>query len=209
VALAVPRLLIVADLDTAGSEARWLALLCELAEGLRGAPGVALQVRAKGRPAHDVARLAQAARTAAGAGPPLILNGPAELARSLGYEGVHWPEAEVPSSLPVAAEPLLRSAAAHSLDAVRRASAVAHYAVFGPVFPPRSKGGAAAGLSALRAICAASPLPVVAIGGIDAATLGSCIASGAAGIAVVSAVVRAERPAEAAIALLRALDAAP
>lgn len=84
-ALTAPRLLVVADLDAVGSEERWLSLLRALAD-LRDTGGLAVQVRAKGRPREEVLRLAKAAREAAAGGPPLFLNGPAELAASLVFQ---------------------------------------------------------------------------------------------------------------------------
>jgi thiamine-phosphate diphosphorylase len=204
VALSAPRLLIVADLDAAGSEERWLALLRALVT-LRGTEGIAVQVRAKGRPPEEFVRLARSARQAGAEGPPLILNGPAELAASLGYDGVHWPEAALPPAIPAAAAPLLRSAAVHSPEAVLRAQSLVHFVVFGPVFPPRSKESSPAGLEALRDVCAASSVPVLAIGGIGPENAAACLRAGAAGVAVVSAVTAAPDPAGAAEALLRAV----
>jgi thiamine-phosphate pyrophosphorylase len=60
------------------------------------------------------------------------------------------------------------------------------------------------GLSALAAVAAAAPVPVVGIGGIDVTNAGSVVATGAAGVAVISAVTQAPDPA----AAVRALGAA-
>ncbi len=206
-AVRVPRLLIVADLDAAGSEERWLALLRALVT-LRPAEGIAVQVRAKGRSPEEFVRLARSARQAGAGGPPLILNGPAELAASLGYDGVHWPEAALPPAIPAAAAPLLRSAAVHSPQAALRAAPLVEFVVFGPVFPPRSKRAPEAGIDALREVCAASPVPVLAIGGIGPDNAGDCLREGAAGVAVVAAVVAEADPVGAAVGFLRAIDGA-
>ncbi len=64
------------------------------------------------------------------------------------------------------------------------------------------------GLGALRAVVAASPVPVVGIGGITAANAGDVIAAGAAGVAVVSAVATAPDPVTATRALVRAVTTA-
>ena len=64
------------------------------------------------------------------------------------------------------------------------------------------------GVEVLRAITAASRLPVVGIGGITVANAGEVIAAGAAGAAVVSAVACAPDPAEATRALVRAVATA-
>jgi len=78
----------------------------------------------------------------------------------------------------------------------------ADYLGAGPVWDTPSKTDAdpAIGLDGLSAICAAARVPVVAIGGIDAANAGDCIRAGAAGVAVIRA---ATDP-----ALRRAVDAA-
>ena len=51
-------------------------------------------------------------------------------------------------------------------------------------------------------------LPLVAIGGIDAARAGEAVAAGAAGVAVVSAVMAAADPRAAARAIRESVDAA-
>ena len=66
----------------------------------------------------------------------------------------------------------------------------------GPVFFTGTKPDAKTviGLTGLKTMCGKSPAPVVAIGGIDAANAGDCLAVGAAGIAVISTVSRADNP---------------
>ena len=61
------------------------------------------------------------------------------------------------------------------------------YLLFGTVFPSDGKpeGHPVAGLDALRQACARTPLPVIAIGGIDAARADEIVAAGAAGFAAV------------------------
>ena len=77
----------------------------------------------------------------------------------------------------------------------RREAAVAEYsgATYigaGPVWttPSKDDAGAAIGLAGLADVCLAVSIPVVAIGGIDAANAAECIAAGAAGVAVIRAV---------------------
>ncbi|HSL12057.1 MAG TPA: thiamine phosphate synthase [Actinomycetota bacterium] len=64
------------------------------------------------------------------------------------------------------------------------------------------------GIDGLRAVAEATALPVVAIGGIDAANVADAIAAGAAGVAVVSAVAAADDPVSAVRELRAAVDAA-
>lgn len=59
---------------------------------------------------------------------------------------------------------------------------------------PTKPEAVAVSLDGLRAVVAATPLPVVAIGGITAARVGAVLDAGAAGVAVVSAVGAAADP---------------
>ena len=73
------------------------------------------------------------------------------------------------------------------------------------VWPTATKPGATpAGLDGLRAVCAATSLPVMEIGGIDAGNAAQVLAAGARGVAVVSAVGAAGDM----VAAIRALAAA-
>jgi thiamine-phosphate diphosphorylase len=64
----------------------------------------------------------------------------------------------------------------------------ADYLVFGTVFPTASKGFdvPVAGLDALADVTSRTAVPVLAIGGIDAARASACVAAGAAGVAGIS-----------------------
>lgn len=201
----LPRLVVVADVDAAGGESAWAEVLRRLAQIPAGLP-VAVQVRAKGRSLPALRELAARARELLAGRLPVVLNGPAAVAQELRLAGVHWPEAEIPGAVPTEARHLLRSASVHSEAAARRAERVAHYLVFGPVFPPGSKGAPAVGLEALQRLCAVSRRPVLAVGGITAERVADCLAAGAAGVAVVSAVVRAPDPASAVARLVDALQ---
>jgi thiamine-phosphate diphosphorylase len=65
----------------------------------------------------------------------------------------------------------------------------ADYLGVGPIWETPSKDDAAPplGLEELARVCAAVAVPVVAIGGIDAANAAECIQAGAAGVAVIRA----------------------
>ncbi len=202
-AVEVPRLLVVADVDAAGGEEAWLRVLRRL-RGARPEVPVAVQVRAKGRPVVALRQLARQAQLALEDAFPLVLNGPAGLARELGFWGVHWPEADLPQAVPAGAGGLVRSCSVHSPQAVRKVASLVHYALFGPVFPPFSKQSPAVGLEALREACGAG-VPLLAVGGLTADRVRDCLRAGAAGVAVVSAVLRAEDPAAAVARLARRL----
>jgi thiamine-phosphate diphosphorylase len=84
----------------------------------------------------------------------------------------------------------------------------ADYIGYGPVFPTATKldAGPVSGLDTLRAVCAASRLPVVAIGGISLDNIASVAQAGAACAAVISAVVCAEDMTQATRALIREFE---
>jgi thiamine-phosphate pyrophosphorylase len=92
-----------------------------------------------------------------------------------------------------------------NLEQVRAAQAEpVDYLGAGPVYPSATKPGAGApwGLDLLRQACAASRLPLLAIGGITAQNAAQVRACGVAGIAAVSAIAGAEDPEAAAKGLL-------
>lgn len=84
------------------------------------------------------------------------------------------------------------------------------YLGVGPIFGTRSKSdaGPAIGLHVLKRRIEVSGLPVIGIGGIDAGNAGSVVKAGAAGVAVMSAILQAPDPRTAAQALREAVDAA-
>lgn len=77
------------------------------------------------------------------------------------------------------------------------------------VWPTASKADAVpAGLETVRAVVAASPVPVVGIGGITADNAAEVVHAGAVGVAVISAVAHAPDPAGVTRTLLRRVHAA-
>jgi thiamine-phosphate pyrophosphorylase len=99
-----------------------------------------------------------------------------------------------------AGRPLLLGRSTHNLDQVRAAAAEgADYIGFGPVFGSLTHPGAgsALGLHRLAEAVIHSPLPVVAIGGIDVERLSSLKDTGTWSWAVIRALLQAEDVAEA------------
>jgi thiamine-phosphate pyrophosphorylase len=84
----------------------------------------------------------------------------------------------------------------HSASDLRAAAAEgASWATLSPVFPPGSKPEdrrPTLGLDGLAAACRAAPVPVLALGGVDADTAGACVAAGAWGVAGIGAFGSAE-----------------
>ncbi|MFI6093082.1 thiamine phosphate synthase [Streptomyces sp. NPDC051218] len=145
----------------------------------------------------------------AGTGVPLIVNDRLDVAVWLGADGVHLGQRD---GSPTTARRQLGPHAYVGLSVSRPEQlthvpdAVDHLGV-GPVFPQSTKPDADTplGLDGLARIVRESPLPCVAIGGIGASEAAAVRASGAAGIAVVSAVCGQPDPETAARSLAHTL----
>ncbi|MDP9267352.1 MAG: thiamine phosphate synthase [Acidobacteriota bacterium] len=140
----------------------------------------------------------------------LLVNSRADIALAVGADGVHLPAGDLPASevhaLWAAAtrnskletRNCLVAVSCHTGEEVAAAeSHGADFAVFGPVFE-KAGGPKSAGLAALRAACArgahtstvakpeagyATPMPVLALGGVTLANAQDCLRAGAAGVA--------------------------
>jgi len=101
----------------------------------------------------------------------LLIAGDAALARAVGADGVHLPEHQLVRR-PVLTGFSLVTAACHSRAAMRRAAAIGvDLALVSPVFETQSHVGAPAlGLHRFARLIANAPLPVAALGGINAET---------------------------------------
>jgi thiamine-phosphate pyrophosphorylase len=125
---------------------------------------------------------------AAGSRLRVAVNGRPDVARAAGAQGVHLPERGLPARDVRQTFPELEvGVSCHALDAARRAEdAGAHYVVLGPVFATTGKDRPL-GLPALAAAVRALRLPLLAIGGITPANVGSVWATGVAGVAAIGA----------------------
>jgi thiamine-phosphate diphosphorylase len=118
-------------------------------------------------------------------------------------DGLHLSAAD---DLPGSPPPLLGRSCHSPAEVAAAAAQGCRYATLSPVFSTRSKPGygPALGPGALRGL----PLPVWALGGVEPSNAGDCLRAGAAGVAVMGFVMRAEDPARAAADLCEALVAA-
>lgn len=187
--------------------------LAEVAGAAARGGAAAIQVREKDLTAAGLWRLGQEVAAAVrAAGSLLLVNGRLDVALALGADGVHLGGDALPvaAARRVAGPGFLIGASVHSLaEAVAAASAGADYLIFGNVFETSSKPGLAGrGLEALAAVCAAVPVPVVAIGGVAAGNVSAVRRAGAAGAAVRAAVMAAPDPERAVRELLAAWEAA-
>lgn len=178
-------------------------------EALRG--GVrAIQLREKDLTTRELYRLAETLLIATReAGAALLINDRVDVAMAVSADGVHLRRQSLP---PREARELLGpgkliGTSCHSTADVREATeAGVDFAVLGPIFETPSKMlyGPPLTTAVLREARAATPLPILAIGGIKQAQVGDVMAAGADGIAVISAVMSASDPASAASELLAA-----
>lgn len=129
-------------------------------------------------------------------GVAFIVNDRLDIALAVEAEGVHLGEDDLPLAEARRLMPpgMLLGASAGDVRQARLAESLgASYLGVGAVFATSTKAdaGEPIGLQALAGICRSVRIPVVGIGGIDAGNARPVIEAGAAGVAVVSAVVAA------------------
>src|SRR5512143_1203147 len=185
-------------------------LLDVVTAALRGGVG-AVQVRERGLTTRALLELAIALRAATrAAGAALLINDRIDVALACDADGVHLPghsfAVEEARAL-LGPQRLIGVSTHHPHEVAAAAAAGADFAVFGPIFATPSKAayGPPLGLDALPRARAAAPLPLFAIGGIEAGNADAVRARGADGVAVIRAVLAAEDPAAAAAVLRAAL----
>jgi thiamine-phosphate pyrophosphorylase len=143
-----------------------------------------------------------------GHGGALLVNDRIDVALTLGLDGVHLSRTSLP---PADARRLLGperviGASCHTVDeAVEAEEGGADFIVFGPLFFTSSKAryGPPVGLERLGTVRRRVRLPIFGIGGITSSNAATVMAAGVEGVAVISAVMAADDPAEAARDLLR------
>jgi thiamine-phosphate pyrophosphorylase len=177
-----------------------VALESRAARLLAAAP-CCLQLRAKGADAAPMRaaslRLRDLCRAA---GVPFCVNDRLDVALAIDADVVHLGQDDLPlaDALRVrAGAKMLIGVSTHTLaQALAAAAGGADYLGFGPIFATTSKLGPdpVVGLDALAAVCAAVPIPVVAIGGIGLHTVSSVARAGARAAAVIAAVDDAPDP---------------
>ncbi|PLX72541.1 MAG: thiamine phosphate synthase [Desulfuromonas sp.] len=163
----------------------------------------AIQLREKDLPADQLYRLAiELRRLTSRYGARLLINERIDLALAVEADGVHLPGHSLP--IPVARKLLgsqrLIGVSTHHLDEIDKACQQgADFVTFGPVFATPSKAcyGPPQGLAALREACRSNLIPVFALGGIKSEHQAVIRSSGAAGIALISAILTADNPAAA------------
>ncbi|MBI4498525.1 MAG: thiamine phosphate synthase [Chloroflexi bacterium] len=170
----------------------------------------AVQLRERDLPAGDLLQTAQRLRTITQGQALLLINDRLDIALACDADGVHLPEAGLPPKVvrQVGGRDIMVGRSVHSVAAARDAArSGADYLIVGTVFATASHPGEpASGPEVVREVGRTVDLPLVGIGGITARNVGEVIAAGAIGIAVISAVLAAPNPGDAAAALRAALE---
>lgn len=123
-------------------------------------------------------------------GVKLIIGADVELAQKIDADGVHLPRWFSPS-MPIP-DNMIVTASAHDADELRRAKEMgADLAFLSPALPTGSHPGAESlGAAAFKRLAAASPLPVLALGGVNETNARLIAGPNVAGLAAISAFVR-------------------
>lgn len=183
----------------------------EVSDAILAGGCAALQLRAKRMPDGELLRLARAmAARAAERGVLFVVDDRVDLALLCGADGVHVGQLDLGLADVRALAPQLSVGLSTHDQAQVEAGGGADYLGFGPVFATRSKENPdpVVGLEGLARAVAGSPLPMVAIGGVDLARAPRVRETGVAMGAVISAICGADDPRAAAAALHVALGGA-
>jgi thiamine-phosphate pyrophosphorylase len=143
-------------------------------------------------------------------GVAFIVNDRVDIAIASDADGVHLGQDDFPIPLArklLGGDRIIGGSAATFEEAGNCLSDGADYIGFGPVYPTGSKedAGPVRGAAMFKHVVESIPLPIIAIGGVDAGNIFEVLKAGAHGIAVISAVCCQEDPEKATRKLHQAL----
>lgn len=201
-------LMLVTDQELCGEN----SLPAAAAEAIEGGVNV-VQLREKEMPPGELLELARQLRGICAGRALLVVNDRVDIAILCGADGVHLgekglPVATVRQFLPAS---MVVGRSVHSVGAARQAELDgADYVLAGSIFASRSHPAAdPRGTEFLRDVTSRLTIPVVAIGGIEPANIGECLAAGASGAAVISAILASDDPRAAAARLFACIEESP
>lgn len=192
-----PRILrLVAITDDAVD--RRATLVDRVAAAVRGG-ATSVQVRLKTAPPREVVEITRAIMSSVSV--PVIVNDRADIALAAGAAGVHVGEADLPVTVIRRFAPTnFIIGASLGSDAELANAKSADYVGIGPVFGSDSKddAGSAIGVNGFMRLAGMVEVPAVAVGGITADRALQITVHGAAGVAVINSIFRADDPERAA-----------
>lgn len=204
---AIPPLYLITDRTRVPGGDLPAAVLAAVSAGVR-----MVQLREKDLPARDLLTLAKRLRAITGQHhATLLINGRADVAMAAGADGVHLPGHNPPveAMRRLLGETALIGVSTHTEAEIAAAGAAgADFVTFGPVFDTLSKRGMGvpAGVDGLTKAVSGAGLPVYALGGIHLPEMPAVLHSGCHGVAVISEIMAAPRPEQAARALVAAVN---
>jgi len=179
----------------------------KLIEAIKGGAR-AFQLREKDLSAKELFELgSRLLKVTRKGGAQLLINDRVDVALALGADGVHLAQSSLPL---VSVRCLLRKGmqigvSCHSMaEAIEAEEGGADFITLGPIFPTLSKArhGPPLGPGIITEVRKKISIPIFAIGGIKASNVAEVMASGADGVAVISAVMGAKDVAQAVSELL-------
>lgn len=186
------------------SREEWRVLEAAVAGGVG-----AIQVREKDLDGGALyARVTELVSLCRPKGVRVLVNDRADVAHAAGADGVHLPGAglSVDDARAVVGRDARVGRSIHDRAELAACRGV-DYAIFGPIFdtPSKRRYGAPQGLERLADVSRTSDVPIVAIGGITADRARDVLVNGAAGVAVMGAILSADDPHDAVRAFRAAL----
>jgi thiamine-phosphate pyrophosphorylase len=160
----------------------------------------AVQLRDKQATTRELVELGRALlEVTRPAGVPLIVNDRIDVALAIDADGAHVGQDDMPAPLArrlLGPDRVLGVSAGTVEEALQAQRDGADYVGTGDVYgtPTKADAGVPIGIAGLAEVVRAVSIPVVAIGGIQAENAAETVRAGAAGIAVVSAVIGAPDP---------------
>ncbi|MFZ0058479.1 MAG: thiamine phosphate synthase [Acidimicrobiales bacterium] len=198
-------LYLVADVDVCGERGLVETVRAAVAGGV-----TTVQLRDHGATTHELLDAALALRDLlATSGVGLVVNDRLDVAMAAGADGVHLGQSDLPveAAREIAGPEFVIGWSVTNFAEAKIAAdlppGTVDYLGVGPIYSTQTKLDAAApmGVEGLRAVCAISSVPCVAIGGITADRVAELVGVGAVGIAVVAAICSAADPRAAAAEL--------
>ena len=206
-----PCLCLVTDRHTGRRLGGEETLVSQVAQAVAGGVNL-VQLREKDLPGRPLLKLASELRVAIGHSALLLINERVDVAAAMGADGVQLGEEALPAK---EARKILGSGAligrsVHSEQGAKMAeSEGADFLLVGTMYATSSHPGHdPVGPGLIRRIAASCSIPLLGIGGINEANLGPVLEAGAQGVAVISSILAAPDPEQAARGLRQAMLAA-